>query len=456
MTPGPGARAAIRLKIGISGVRGVVGETLTPRLLCRFAQAFGTYLGEGEVLVGRDTRVSGPMVQHAVFAGLLSTGCAPVDLGVLPIPALMHRCATRGDARGAIAITASHNPAEWNALKLLSGRGLFLSQLQARELLDLYNQGTFRQQDGLAIPAPGYDEGAVDAHLDAVLAEVDVSAIRRAALRVAVDCVNGAAAEVSPRFLERLGCQVIPLHCQPSGLFPRPPEPLPEHLGALREAVVREAAAVGFAQDADADRLAVVDETGAALEGDVTLALLVESALARRVGPVVVNLSTSRLIEAVAGRRGALVLRTPVGEANVVEAMLAAGAVVGGEGSGGLIYPAVHACRDSFIAMALVLEDLALRGEPLSARVAALPPRAMRHTRLEVRTSGIGRLLATARAQLGDGAEVDLRDGLRLTWPDRWLHLRPSNTEPIVRLVVEADDGAQAEALRERVLALVR
>jgi phosphomannomutase len=446
---------AIRLKIGISGVRGVVGETLTPRLLCRFAQAFGSYLGEGEVLVGRDTRVSGPMVQHAVFAGLLSTGCAPIDLGVVPIPALMRRCATRGDARGAIAITASHNPAEWNALKLISGRGLFLSPLQAKELLDLYNQGTFRELDGREIPAPSYDEGAIEAHLDAVLAEVDVATIRHAALRVAVDCVNGAAAEVSPRFLERLGCQVIPLFCQPSGIFPRPPEPLPEHLGALREAVLREDAAIGFAQDADADRLAVVDEQGRALEGDLTLALLTETALERRCGPVVVNLSTSRLIEQVAARHGATVIRTPVGEANVVGAMLASGAVVGGEGSGGLIYPAVHACRDSFIAMALMLEDLARRRAPLSERVAALPPRAMRHSRLEVSTSRIRGLLAEARSRLGAGAEVDLRDGLRLTWPDRWLHLRPSNTEPILRLVVEADDGERADALREQVLALL-
>ena len=332
--------AALRLKISVSGVRGVVGETLTPRLLARFAQAFGTYVGQGKVLVGRDTRPSGQMVTDAVFAGLLATGCTPVDVGVAPIPAIQYRLSRREDVRGGIAVTASHNPAEWNALKLLSHAGLFLNTMQANELLDIYNQGAFSLVSGEEVPSPdAFDEEAVEAHLDAVLEQVDVRAIRAAKLRVAVDCVNGAGAVATPTLLRRLGCQVSPLGCSPSGLFHRPPEPLPEHLGALRRLVTEREVPVGFAQDADADRLAVVDSAGRALSGDVMLALLVDMVLRRGRGPVVVNLSTSSLIDVVAARHGAEVIRSPVGEANVVEAMLEHDAVVGGEGSGGLIYP---------------------------------------------------------------------------------------------------------------------
>jgi phosphomannomutase len=449
----------MRLKISVSGVRGVVGETLTPRLLARFSQAFGTYVGPGRVLVGRDTRPSGGMVSDAVFAGLLATGCTPVDLGVAPIPSIQLRCATRKDVRGGIAVTASHNPAEWNALKLLSHRGLFLNTMEASELLDIYNQGTFRSVSGAEVPAPEYDDQAVQAHIDTVLSEVDLSLIRRARIRVAVDCVNGAAAEATPTFLERLGCQVVRLGCQPSGHFHRPPEPVPENLTELCQLVRDRQTLVGFAQDADADRLAVVDGGGRALDGDVMLALLVDLSLRRSKGPVVVNLSTSSLIEAVARRHGTPVVRTPVGEANVVEAMLAHDAVVGGEGSGGLIYPGIHTCRDSFIAMALVLEHLARRETTVAELVDKLPPRVMIKDKLKMSSTRARQLLAVLRRALaGDegGGELDLRDGVRVTWADCWVHVRPSNTEPIVRIICEAPDGPGAEALKRRVYELAR
>jgi len=447
--------AAIRLKISVSGVRGVVGETLTPRLLARFAQAFGTYVGQGKVLVGRDTRPSGQMVTDAVFAGLLATGCSPVDVGVAPIPAIQYRLACREDVRGGIAVTASHNPAEWNALKLLSHAGLFLNTMQANELLDIYNQGAFNLVGGEEVPLPdAFDEDAVVAHLDAVLAQVDVQAIRGAGLRVAVDCVNGAGAVATPTLLERLGCQVSPLGCSPSGHFHRPPEPLPENLGALRRLVAEREVPVGFAQDADADRLALVDGGGRALSGDVMLALLIDMVLRRGVGPVVVNLSTSSLVDVVAARYGAEVIRSPVGEANVVEAMLEHGAVVGGEGSGGLIFPGIHTCRDSFIGIALVLEHLARGGEPLAALVAALPPRVMIKEKLPLSSTMARRLLTLLPGVLADAEAIDRRDGVKALWGagERWVHVRPSNTEPVVRVISEGDSRSTAEALQRRVL----
>jgi len=447
--------SGLRLKISVSGVRGVVGETLTPHLLVRFAQAFGTYTGQGKVLVGRDTRLSGAMVTDAVVAGLLATGCTPVDLGVVPIPALMLRCNQREEVRGGIAVTASHNPAEWNALKLLSARGLFLNQLEANALLDIYHQGTFHRVAGSDVPTPEFDEAAIEAHLDAVLSEVDVSAIRRARLRVAVDCVNGAGAEATPQLLSRLNCQLFRIGCQPSGFFHRPPEPLPANLTDLCRQVQAEEAQVGFAQDADADRLALVDCTGRALEGDVALAVLVDLVLRRRKGPVVVNLSTSSVVDWVAERHGVEVIRTPVGEANVVEAILAHDAVVGGESSGGLIYPAIHTCRDSFIGMALVLDYLARDELTLAELVDRLPRREMIKEKLPLSSTLARRLLARLRDRLSDG-DLDLRDGVKAHFGDEWVQVRPSNTEPIVRIIVEAGTAARAAALRDRVHAVVR
>ncbi|PIE18435.1 MAG: phosphoglucosamine mutase [Proteobacteria bacterium] len=440
---------SLRLKISVSGVRGVVGETLTPQLLARFSQAYGTYVGQGKVLVGRDTRPSGPMVANAVFSGLLSTGCAPLDVGIAPIPAIQHRAATRHDVVGAIAITASHNPAEWNALKLLSAEGLFLSNLEATELSDIYNQGAFRRMSGTRIPTVGRDDEAISAHTEAVLAQIDVAKIRAARIPVAIDCVNGAGAVETPILLSELGCTVVRLSCDPTGDFVRPPEPLPQNLMELCEVVSRGGVRIGLAQDADADRLAVVDERGVALEGDEMLAVLIELALRRSPGPVVVNLSTSDLIEHVAARHQVPVFRTPVGEANVVAGMLQHRAVVGGEGSGGLIYPAVHTCRDSFVGMALLLEHLA-SGGTVSSLVDELPRRVRRAQKVPMAGTAARRVVHQLRQTLRD-AEIDLRDGLKATFPEGWLHVRPSNTEPILRVHVEADSEASADALQKKV-----
>jgi len=460
------------LKTGISGVRGVVGDSLTPGLVVRFAQAFGTYLKGGRVAVGRDTRPSGEMVQAAVVGGLLACGCEVRDFGVLPVPTLQLAVA-RHDFDGGIAITASHNPQEWNALKFIGGDGTFLRPYQAEELLDIYHQGEFalvpEPQVGLCMAG----EGALEEHLSAILAHTDVEAIRAAGLRVVVDCCNGAGALMAPVLLRELGCrEVFVINGDPTGLFAHPPEPVPAHLGALQAAVRELGADLGFAQDADADRLALVDERGLAVGEEYTLALAAEAVAARRAPlPLVTNLSTSRMIDEVAQRYGCFVRRTPVGETNVVEAMkqeaakfIAAGLtaepdwVFGGEGNGGVIDPCVHYCRDSHRAMALILEGLARSGKSLSAWIASsFRPSAIVKDKIECPVAKVQQVMLALRSRYADRGHVDETEGIKVVWPDRsWLHARPSNTEPVVRVVAEADTPLAATALVAEALDVVR
>src|SRR5919107_3391009 len=368
-------RAIPTLKISISGVRGVVGESLTPTLLVRFAQAFGTYTGPGAICVGRDTRTSGEMVRQAVVAGLLSSGCRVVDLGVCPVPTvqLMVRVLR---ARGGIAITASHNPAEWNALKFIDSAGLFLGAGQARQLLDIYHQGEYRKVAGAEMRAVEPLDGAIDLHVKAILDALGpLPSKSRGArrLRVAVDSCNGAGSVVAPRLLEALGVEVFPINVTPDGKFPRGAEPVPENLVELCRVVKEGGADVGFAQDMDADRLAVVNEHGEAVGEEYTLVLAARYVLGREPGPLVANLSTTGALDAVGARFGCPVYRSKIGEANVAEEMLRRGAVIGGEGNGGVIYPRIHFARHSLVGMALVLHLLAETNQTVSELIAGLP-----------------------------------------------------------------------------------
>ncbi|HEV2762613.1 MAG TPA: hypothetical protein VGV38_06425, partial [Pyrinomonadaceae bacterium] len=347
-------RAIPTLKISISGVRGVVGESLTPTLLVRFAQAFGTYAGSGSVVIGRDTRTSGEMVRQAVVAGLLSSGCRVVDLDICPVPTVQLLVRRLG-ARGGIAITASHNPAEWNALKFVNSAGLFLTTAQARQLLDIYHQGEYRKVAGALMRGVEPSAGAVETHVRAVLDALGPLPASARRLRVAVDSCNGAGSVVAPRLLEALGAEVVAVNVMPDGTFPRGAEPVPENLGDLAAAVREHACDVGFAQDMDADRLAIVNERGEAVGEENTLVLAARYVLGREPGPVVANLSTTSALDAVARQFNCPIFRSKIGEANVSEEMLRRGAVVGGEGNGGVIYPRINFARDSLVGMALVL-----------------------------------------------------------------------------------------------------
>ena len=443
------------LKIGVSGIRGVVGEFLTPALACAFAQAFGTYVGSGRVVLGRDTRSSGEMLQHAVACGLLATGCEVVDVGVLPTPTIqVYVGATR--ARGGIALTASHNPPEYNALKLFNAQGLFFNHYERSELLDLYHQSEFRQATNQEIRGITSDyDTPPKLHFERILRHVDAEGIRARKFRVALDGVNGAGSRMSCQFLgEILGCDLRAIAVDPEKPFPRVAEPRPDTLGELAELVRREGCEIGFAQDPDGDRLAVADETGRVLDNDDVLALVVEAALDRLRGDVVVNLTTSSVIDDIARARGRRVHRTPVGEANVVETMQAVNAVIGGEGSnGGIIFPPVQLCRDSYTGMAFLLGRLAQTGLPVTGLMARLPRYYRKFGQVAYEHGRLGVLMQALEDEFA-GAALDRSDGLKVMLPEGWIHLRASNTEPLVRMAAEARTESQVEELYNRVLRL--
>ncbi|HEX7958226.1 MAG TPA: phosphoglucosamine mutase [Pyrinomonadaceae bacterium] len=447
-------RAIPTLKISISGVRGVVGESLTPTLLVRFAQAFGTYVGPGTIVIGRDTRTSGEMVRQAVLAGLLSTGCRVIDLDVCPVPTVQLLVRERR-ARGGICITASHNPAEWNALKFINSAGLFLPAAQARQLLDIYHQGEYAKVAGAEMREVTREAGAIDLHVRRILEALGPLPASARRLRAAVDSCNGAGSVVAPRLLAALGAEVVPVNTTPDGTFPRGAEPVPENLEELCRAVRERGCDVGFAQDMDADRLAVVDERGAPVGEEYTLVLAARYVLAREPGAVVANLATTGALDGVARAFGCQVFRSKIGEANVTEEMRRRGAVVGGEGNGGVIYPRINFARDSLVGMALVLHLLADTGRTVSEILAGLPRVHMVKEKLACRSDRIGRVLKTVREAYA-GRPQDTRDGVRVTTPDGWFLVRGSNTEPIIRLVAEAETEGQARELVEDVRLRVR
>ncbi len=446
-------RAIPTLKISISGVRGVVGDSLTPDLLTRFSQAFGTYVGSGRVVVGRDTRTSGEMVRQAVASGLLSAGCRVVDCGVCPTPTVQ-LIVRRLRASGGIAITASHNPAEWNALKFIGPDALFLSAARGRELLDIYHQGVYTKARSHRIRTVEQMAGALDQHISAVLEALGPLPADRRRLRVVLDACNGAGSIVGPRLLEAFGAEVVGIHTTPDGRFPRPAEPTPENLQALSAAVRAHGADIGFAQDMDADRLAIVSEAGVPIGEDRTLVLAVEHVLERTPGPVVANLSTTHALDAVAARYGCVVYRTPVGEANVTAGIERHRAVIGGEGNGGVIYPRINFARDSLVGMGLILHRLSDSGRTVSALVNALPRLDIVKVQFPFPSQRLGEVFRKARREFAE-CPMDLRDGVKVTLPDGWFLLRGSNTEPVMRVVAEATTEDAARNLADKIRARV-
>ena len=459
------------LMVGVSGIRGIVGTDLTPENVARYAAAFGGWAknGSGErgagsrkssrtrVVVGRDARTSGPMLQAAAVAGLQSVGVDIVDIGLTTTPTIQlavehHRAA------GGIILTASHNPIEWNALKFVGSDGIFLDIADGARVRNLAAEESLPRADWSAIGQVWEDDASITRHLDAILKlkVVDVRAIRRRRFRVALDCVRGAGGAIMPELLERLGCRVVAINLETDGRFPRPPEPIPVNLTALGRLVRSKKADVGMAVDPDVDRLALVDEKGRAIGEDYTLAFAVRALLGkwkggkRKRGPVVVNLSTSLVVDDAARDGGVAILRAPVGEAHVARMILDTKSPIGGEGNGGVMYPALHAGRDAPLAAAMVLGLLARVGRPVSEIVSAHPryvivkgkvPRGNKEAALD-------RVYQALRSKFPD-AVVNTDDGLRLAWSDRWLHVRPSNTEPIIRLIAEGPSGALAEQLVE-------
>ena len=453
------------LMVGVSGVRGIVGKDLTPEVVSRWARAFGTWVrengkrgtgnGKGSaVVVGRDARESGPAFAAAVTTGLTLVGCDVIDVGLVPTPTVQ-LAVEHHHAGGGIAITASHNPIEWNALKFVGSDGIFLDGAEGTRVAELVARqaGNGKRETGKVTADPG----AVERHLDGVLRlpALPVQAIRARRFTVALDAVRGAGGPVMRTLLERLGCTVTGINLETDGQFPRAPEPVPENLGDLAALVRRSGADVGIAVDPDVDRLAMVDEVGAPIGEDYTLAFAIRAAMGGKGGKggkriVVCNLSTSLVVEDAARECGAEVVRTPVGEVHVARAILRLTAVIGGEGNGGVMYPALHAGRDAPVAAALLLALLARDGRRVSELVAAAPRYVIVKAKAErgARNAeqGLDGVYAALRTRFPE-ASVDTQDGLRLAWRDRWLHVRPSNTELIVRLIAEAPTGTAARDL---------
>ena len=451
------------LMVSVSGVRGLVGSDLTPEVVARWAAAFGTWAttgtgdggrrkGKSRVVVGRDARTSGPMFAAAATAGLQSVGCHVIDVGLVATPTVQlavehHRAA------GGIILTASHNPIEWNALKFVGPDGIFLDSVAGTRVRELAAGNSLPRAKYNTIGGVEADSDAISRHLAAVLAlrGVDVRAIRRRRFRVALDTVRGAGGAVMPELLERLGCRVTAINLETDGLFPRPPEPVPENLQALGALVRRNKSDIGIAVDPDVDRLAIVDEKGRPIGEDYTLAFAIRAVRPSGRQTVVCNLSTSLVVEDAAREFGARVVRAPVGEAHVAKKIIELKAMIGGEGNGGVMYPALHVGRDAPVAGALVLSLLARERITVSELVARAPRYTIVKAKVERgmrNAESMGKVYTALRANFPE-ASADTQDGLRLAWRDRWLHVRPSGTEPIIRLIAEAPSGADAERLIE-------
>lgn len=438
-------RAIPTLKISISGVRGVVGDSLTPTLLTRFAQAFGTYSGPGAIVIGRDPRTSGEMVKQAVMAGILSSGNRVVDIGMCPVPTVQllvrhHR------AHGGIAITASHNPPEWNALKFIGPDGLFLDSGQAREMLDIYHQGEYTKVTGDEIRNVEHFADATDLHIKAILDVLGPLPPSGKRLRVVLDSCNGAGSDVGPKLLEALGAEVISINVTPNGYFPRPAEPLPENLGDLCNAVNAHHADIGFAQDMDADRLAIVSDEGIPIGEDYTLVLAALYVLSREPGPVVANLSNTSALEDVAKSFGCQLFLTKIGEVNVTQEMQKQNAVIGGEGNGGVIYPRINFARDSLVGMALVLHLLAQKGQSVSDLLKTLPRYTIVKGKLSCPSDKLAAVLRMLKQEYGS-YRLDTRDGIKVMLPNGWFLVRGSNTEPVIRVVAESRTEREANEI---------
>ena len=443
------------LMVSVSGVRGRVGEALTPDVVARFAAAFGSYMnqhagGRARVVLGRDSRTSGPMLSRAVSAALEGVGCDVIEVGLVPTPTALMAIRHHG-ATGGIVVTASHNPVEWNALKLASDAGMFLDAEEAAEMRGhLERDVPWRGWDGLGTVTR--DEGAAERHVAAILElpYLDVRAIRDRRFTVALECIRGAGAVTLPPLLEALGCEVHGLNLEPDGRFPRKPEPVAENLGALADLVRDTGADIGLATDPDADRLSLVDERGRAIGEDYTLALAARVVLKHRSGPVVTNLSTSRVVEDAARDAGAAFHRASVGEINVARRMQKEGAVIGGEGNGGVILPDIHHTRDAQVAAALVLQLLAETGRRVSEIVAASPVYAIVKDSVARPEGDLEPAYARLEKELG-AETTDRQDGLWLGWggSGKWLHFRPSGTEPIVRMIAEAPTEGEARSMVE-------
>ncbi len=443
---------------GISGLRGIIGDSLLPETVTRYAAAFGTFVGHGTVAVGRDCRASGEMMHAAAVAGLVAVGCEVMDLGICPTPTVVH-VTRRGTLAGALMLTASHNPEQWNGMKFVSREGQFLSPDEVAAFRKLLKGKGAKYAVWEALRPMKANPNAIYAHVNSVLSHELFRSVRPALierkLKVGVDAVNGAASVAACQLVEALGAEPVRLYCsiepmKQGAVFPRKPEPEAQNLSDLSSLVRERRLDLGIAFDPDGDRFSCVDETGAPLGEEATICLACKYVLPRRKGPVVVNLSTTRAVDDVCAELGATVERAPVGEANVADRMEKVQAVLGGEGNGGVILPDLNFTRDGLVAAATVIGLVSQGREPLSAIGATLPKYQMVKTTISLTREQFNER-SEKLTKAFENAQVDRQDGLKFVIEDSWVHARPSNTEPMVRIIAEAKTEAQAKAVVDKV-----
>ena len=445
-----------RLMVSVSGVRGEVGSTLTPEVIEKYTLAFGTFIKGGTVILGRDSRVSGPFVLNIVKGCLIATGCRVIDIGIVPTPTVQ-MAIEHHKAAGGIAITASHNPVHWNGLKFMGHNTRFLEPDEAAKVYSMGENHEYILQEWSGLGSEENDDQANKRHNEEILklSYIDVDKIQKKKFKVVLDCVNGAGGLIVPQLLEKLGCGVTVINGEPTGIFAHTPEPLPENLTQLKVAVIKEKADIGFAVDPDVDRCAIVDNTGTPIGEEYTLALAVKLVLSQKMGRVAVNMSTSRASEDIADYYNCMFVRSKVGEINVAIKMLEVDAIIGGEGNGGVILPELHLGRDAPLAVAMTLQYLAEFNGTMRDLFLSLPQYKMVKEKVSIEGMDPDKLLA-AFAEKYKGEQINLLDGVKIDFGNMWVHLRKSNTEPIVRVMTEAPDEKQARALADRFLSEVK
>jgi len=431
----------------VSGIRGIVGKSLTPEIVLQYSSAFGIMSNRGKIVVGRDTRVSGEMLEKAVFSGLMSVGCNVINLGICPSPTVQFMV-EKQKTKGGISITASHNPIEWNALKFIGRDGLFLDEKEWEKLDNIYEKKRIRYVDWKNVGRIVDYDSVIEEHVEKILdlPYLSPDRIAQRKFQVVVDCVNGAGWKIVPYLLEKLGCSVYPLNCDKSGIFPHDPEPLPENLTELCEKVKLYGADIGFAVDPDGDRLAVVDENGVPLGEDYTLVLAVKYILEKKKGDVVVNETTSRAVDDIASEFGVRVERTKVGEIYVAQKMRELGSPIGGEGNGGVILPEVHLGRDAMVGISIIIQMLAEYNTSIGKLRKELPDYCMVKRKIQLSDDVYNKLIKKLSRE-NSKEDLSLIDGLKINKKDWWIHIRKSRTEPAVRVVCEAKSKKKVEEI---------
>ncbi len=438
------------LMVSISGIRGIIGDGLDPDTIVNFTSAYADFIEEGKVIVGRDARITGEMVNSIVTATLNAKGIDAVDLGICPTPTVQYTVKNL-KASGGIAISASHNPNEWNALKLLNSTGQFMTPEENTELLQILNLSQHKYRSWDKIGKTTFYSDGIKKHMNDVLSmkHINKDEIRNKKYKVLVDCVNGAGVYVIPDLLREFGCEVIEYNCEKTGVFPRLPEPLPENLADTMKEVKRNKADIGIVVDPDVDRLVLITDKGEPFSEENTITQAVKFILSKEKGNVVVNLSTTRGVDEVTEAAGCRVFRSPVGEANVVNKMKEADAVIGGEGSGGVIYPALHYGRDALVGIAITLQHLTEFGGTMDALKNSLPSFYISKKKIAVGKNNPDEIISIL-ADKYKSERINKEDGLRIDFSDHWVHFRKSNTEPIIRIITEAKEKEAAENLSEK------